>query len=65
MRLSKEAIKEFKEIYYKEFGEKISGPEAQELGANLISLFKIIYRPIPEAGERNLGDKNNKHPESV
>ncbi|MCD6297730.1 MAG: hypothetical protein J7M30_11300 [Deltaproteobacteria bacterium] len=60
MRLSKEAIKEFKEIYYKEFGEKISDQEAQEMGGNLISLFKIIYHPIPGAGKRNPEDKNNK-----
>ena len=65
MRLSKEAIKEFKEIYYKEFGERISDKEAQEMGANLLSLFKIIYRPIPEAGEQNPEDKNNKRPGSV
>jgi len=37
MRLSKEAIKEFKEIYEKEFGETISDQKAQELGQNLIS----------------------------
>ena len=65
MRLSKEAIKEFKEIYYKEFGERISDKEAQEMGASLLSLFKIIYRPIPEAGEQNPKDKNNKRPGSV
>ena len=51
MRLSKRAIKEFKEIYEKEFGEPISDEKAQELGQNLISLFKIIYRPIPEDRE--------------
>ena len=50
MRLSKEAIKEFKYIYYKEFGERISDQEAQEMGANLLSLFKIIYRSTPEVG---------------
>lgn len=48
MRLSKEAIEEFKEIYLREFGQKITDEEAQELGLNLISLFKIICRPIPE-----------------
>ena len=53
MRLSKEAIKEFKEIYYKESGKIISDEETQEMGQSLISLFKIIYRPIPT-------DKNNK-----
>lgn len=47
MRLSKKAIKEFKEIYYKEFGRTISDEEAQEKGQSLLSLFKIIYRPIP------------------
>jgi len=65
MGLSKEAIKEFKEIYYKEFGERISDEEAQEMGASLLSLFKIIYRPVPKVGEQNPEDKNNKHPESV
>jgi len=65
MRLSKEAIKEFMDIYYKEFGERISDKEAQELGASLLSLFKIIYRPIPETGEQNPKDKNNKCPGSV
>lgn len=48
MGLSKKAIKEFKEIYRKEFGKTISDEEAQEKGQKLLSLFKIIYRPIPE-----------------
>lgn len=48
MRLSKEAIKEFKEIYYEEFGDRLSDEEAQEMGGSLISLFRVIYRPIPD-----------------
>jgi len=48
MALNKEAIREFKAIYKKEFNEDISDDKAQELGQNLISLFKVIYRPIPE-----------------
>jgi hypothetical protein len=36
MSLSKEAIEEFEEIYYQEFGEKISEQEAQELGEGLL-----------------------------
>jgi flagellin-specific chaperone FliS len=64
MRLSKEAIKEFKDIYEKEFRETISDEKAQELGQNLISLFKIIYRPIPENKEEknNKDDQDNKKP---
>ena len=62
MRLSKEAIKEFQEIWYEEFGERISEEKAQEMGENLISLFKIIYRPIPKEARENCS--NNSHPES-
>jgi hypothetical protein len=39
MSLSKEAIKEFKEIYYVEFGERISDREAQEMGEGLLFLY--------------------------
>jgi hypothetical protein len=55
MRLSKEAIKEFKDIYHEEFKEEISDAEAQELGESLLSLFKTIYRPIP----KNREEKDN------
>ena len=48
MRLSKVAIEEFKEIYFKEFGEEITDEEAREMGENLVSLFEIICRPLPD-----------------
>jgi len=44
--LSKQAIEEFKEIHKKEFGEKLSDQEAEEIGLRLLRLFKIIYSPI-------------------
>ena len=47
MRLNKEAIEEFKEIYLREFGQTITDEEARDLGLNLISLFEIICRPVP------------------
>jgi hypothetical protein len=47
MRLSEKAIKELKEIYQAEYGKDISDEEAQEIGQRLISLFRIICRPIP------------------
>jgi hypothetical protein len=53
MALSKEAVEEFKKIYLEEFKEEISDAEAQELGENLISLFKIIYRTIPPKEKDN------------
>jgi len=60
MRLSGKAIKEFKEIYYQEFGQKISDEQAQEMGANLFSLFKIIYRPLPKIGKHDDDNKSSK-----
>lgn len=45
MKLSKEAIEDFKKIYKEEFGEEINNAEAQELGLNLLYLMKIIYPP--------------------
>ena len=47
MALSNKAIQEFKEIHKKEFGEDLSNEEAQEMGENLLDLFRVIYRPIP------------------
>jgi len=58
MSLSKEAIEEFKKIYYQEFDAVISDEKARELGENLLSLFEIIYRPVPEAKEQNARNKN-------
>jgi len=46
MSLSENAIKDFKEIYFKQYGKSIPDEEAQEIGQRLISLFRIIYRPI-------------------
>jgi hypothetical protein len=47
MNLPQDAIKEFKDIYYQEFGQTITDDEAHELGERLICLMEIVYRPIP------------------
>lgn len=47
MQLSKTAIKKFKEIYFTEFGKRISDEEANKKGWELLNLFKLIYEPIP------------------
>lgn len=61
MRLSKNAIKEFKEIYYEEFGEKISTKEACEKFSRLINLL----RPILKAPSKKDQDQNSKTPGPV
>ena len=48
MPLSKEAIREFKEIYKKDTGKELSNQEALDMATNLLTLFKAIYRPIPK-----------------
>ncbi len=48
MSLSKEAIEEFREIYYQEFHEKITDQQAQEMGEGLLFLFEMFLRPKPD-----------------
>lgn len=52
--LSDAEIKEFQEIYKKEFGEDLDHQEAMVLAMNLIRFCKITGRPLPgtkESGE--------------
>lgn len=44
MKLDKKTIKEFKEIYKKEFDQEIDDITAQKFARNLLLLFKVIYR---------------------
>ena len=60
MDIPPEAINEFKEIYREEFGEELSDEEAYETGRNLISLFEIICRPIPQDNKEYLKNKINQ-----
>ena len=45
--LSKKAVEEYQDIYFRVFGEHISFAEASSQGIKLLRLFKIIYRPLP------------------
>ena len=59
MRLSPEAIKEFQEIYQREFGKAISDDEARKIAERFITLIEIILRPIPGVDFPIDEDKNN------
>lgn len=52
MKLTQQAIKDFQKAYEEDFGEKISEAKAEEMGIELIELFRIIYRPIPNEENR-------------
>ncbi|MFA5208389.1 MAG: hypothetical protein WC428_07150 [Candidatus Paceibacterota bacterium] len=44
--ISEKALKEYKAIYKKEYGINLSDKEATEQATKLLSLMKVIYRPI-------------------
>jgi len=45
MELSEQAIKEFKEIYEKEFKEEIDDATARILAKKLLNLYRAVYNP--------------------
>ncbi len=47
MKLSHQVIKDFRKAYQADFGEDITDAEAEEIGIRLLTLLKIIYKPIP------------------
>ena len=47
MRLSQEAIQEFKKIHQQEFGQTLSDAEAREMAERFLNLMEIVCRPIP------------------
>lgn len=42
MRLSSEAVREFKEIYEQEFGEILSDAKVEETALRLLRFFKLL-----------------------
>ena len=48
MLLSDQAVKEFKEIYEKEFNEKLTDDEYRIRAENFLRLMKLITTPIPK-----------------
>ena len=49
MKLTPEALDEFRGIYLDEFGEEITRDEAQEMGTRLVDLLRLLLRPLPKA----------------
>ena len=49
--LSKQAIKEFKQIFKEVHGQNISDEEAALLSSRLLEWMQLIYQPIPKNNE--------------
>ena len=43
-------VQRFKEIYEKEYRVKITEEQAWEYFEKLLTLFSVVYRPLPEMG---------------
>jgi len=48
MVISAEQLERFKVLYKKRFGKELADQEAYDKALKLISLMKLIYRPLPE-----------------
>lgn len=47
MKLSDQAVREFREIWHREFGQLLSLDEARAKATLLLELCRIIVRPLP------------------
>jgi hypothetical protein len=48
MKLSKQAIDEFKKIYFKQFKIQLTDEDANEKAVELLEFFRLIYKPVPK-----------------
>jgi len=56
--LSPNAIRDFQETYFLEYGIRLSPQEAQTLGLHFLQFMKHILKPIPtNDGQINYGKK--------
>lgn len=55
--LSKEALDEFKKIYFEEYGEDAVDDEALELGIGLLTVMNHVYRPLKREWVDELTDR--------
>ena len=46
MRLSKEQVEEFKQIYKEEFGKGLTDAEAEEMATRVMRLYELLSRPL-------------------
>jgi hypothetical protein len=67
MEITPEALKEFKEIYEKEFKETITEAEALEMAQRVLNFFSIILKPLPEEcheAQKNIPDNQRQEKQS-
>lgn len=58
--LSNKAVKEFKDIFKKEYGQNLTDTEAREQGERLVGFFDILYQQAATEHRRKLRLKKEK-----
>ena len=58
--LSDERVAQFQALYKKHFGEDLSKERAYELGAKLVRMVQLVYRPITEKEYQDWLKRRNK-----
>ena len=53
MRITPERMREFQEAYRNDFGEAIGEAEAQEMLCRLVTLYRVLLRPLPPTEEQD------------
>jgi len=51
--ISQEAIKEFKDLFFKKFSIELTDEEVLARVTNTMNLFNLIYRPFVEVEDEN------------
>lgn len=49
MKIAKERIEELIGLYKEAYGKELSYAEAEEMGRRLVTLYKLLKRPLPSA----------------
>lgn len=50
MPISEERIEEFRQMYKQAYGEEVSVGDAQTMALRLITLYRLLMRPLPDEG---------------
>jgi hypothetical protein len=57
MQIPDDKLEEFREIYKKKFGKEISKADALDSATKLLTLMKIVYRPIKKSDLNRMENK--------
>lgn len=57
MRISPEALEEFKRIYKQEYGKELSDAEAYDNASMMLRLIKAVYKPMTKKDYEDITER--------